>query len=546
MKADFCTVKLTAGGAPVSLKVETETRSDLATVCLLREADRVCVTMTPAVPVRVEALSLTLTEDFQSAGRVFLNGWQSWTDSRELPPDAKMRGLHAAPKALVKKYALDGSGDYRFTSYPNKKGRLHGWSYGYTRRGGRFSLFASLSEKNGFTRFVTDAAHNTLTAEKETCARQYPAGEMVTLMEVFLAEGTEDEVFDRWFSALGIPAPTVPPITGYTSWYRHYQEIDEEKLLSDLRGVKTCGFPFEIFQIDDGWEEKVGDWLRVDKTKFPRGMRAVRDEIAEAGLEPGLWLAPFVCERDSTVLREHPDWFLRDETGAYVTGGPNWSGVCALDFYNDEAREYVRETLRTATEDWGFKFLKLDFLYAACQFPRPDKTRGEIMCEAMEFIRACTPGVRLLGCGVPLMPAFGLVDYCRIGCDVGLDWDDKWWMRLLHRERVSTKNSLLNSVFRRELSSRAFLCDPDVFILRAEGNALTETQRETLAAINAICGGVLFTSDDPGVYNEKQKTLLREMQVLRGARLLDAREDGGELTLRFTADGRESSRSFQL
>ena len=138
------------------------------------------------------------------------------------------------------------------------------------------------------------------------------------------------------------------------------------------------------------------------------------------------------------------------------------------------------------------------------------------------------------------------VPYCRIGCDVGLDWDDKWWMRLLHRERVSTKNSLLNSVFRRELSSRAFLCDPDVFILRAEGNALTETQRETLAAINAICGGVLFTSDDPGVYNEKQKTLLREMQVLRGARLLDAREDGGELTLRFTADGRESSRSFQL
>ena len=119
-------------------------------------------------------------------------------------------------------------------------------------------------------------------------------------------------------------------------------------------------------------------------------------------------------------------------------------------------------------------------------------------------------------------------------------------MRLLHRERVSTKNSLQNSVFRRELSSRAFLIDPDVFILRAEGNSLTETQRETLAAINAICGGVLFTSDDPGVYNEKQKALLREMQVLRGAELLDARESGGRLTLRFAVDGRQSTRSFRL
>ena len=546
MKAEFCTLTLSDGGAPVSLRVEAETRGSLATVCLLREADRVRVTMTPAVPVRISALSLTLTEDLKSAERVFLNGWQSWTDSRELPPDAKMRGLNAAPKAAVKKYSLDGSGDYRFTDYPNKKGRLHGWSYGYVRRGEGFSLFASLSEKNGFTRFVTDAARGTLTAEKETCAREYAPGEAVTLMEVFLAEGTENEVFDRWFASLGIPAPAVPKISGYTSWYRHYQDIDEGKLLSDLRGVRDCGFPFEIFQIDDGWEEKVGDWLRVDKTKFPRGMRELRDGIAAAGLEPGLWLAPFVCERDSAVLREHPDWFLRDEHGDYISAGGNWSGVCALDFYNREARGYVRETLRTAVWDWGFRFLKLDFLYAACLVPRPDKTRGEIMCEAMEFIRESTPGVRLLGCGVPLMPAFGLVDYCRIGCDVGLDWDDKWWMRLLHRERVSTKNSLQNSVFRRELSSRAFLNDPDVFILRAEGNSLTETQRETLAAINAICGGVLFTSDDPGVYNEKQKALLREMQVLRGAELLDARESGGRLTLRFAVDGRQSTRSFRL
>ena len=38
--------------------------------------------------------------------------------------------------------------------------------------------------------------------------------------------------------------------------------------------------------------------------------------------------------------------------------------------------------------------------------------------------------------------AFGRAEYCRIGCDVGLDWDDKPQMRLLHRERVSTKNSL--------------------------------------------------------------------------------------------------------
>ena len=47
------------------------------------------------------------------------------------------------------------------------------------------------------------------------------------------------------------------------------------------------------------------------------------------------------------------------------------------------------------------------------------------------------------------MPAFGLVDYCRVSCDVSLDWDDVWYMRLFHRERVSTKQAINNTLFRR-------------------------------------------------------------------------------------------------
>ena len=59
------------------------------------------------------------------------------------------------------------------------------------------------------------------------------------------------------------------------------------------------------------------------------------------------------------------------------------------------------------------------------------------------------------------MPAFGLVDYCRVSCDVGLDWDDVWYMRLFHRERVSTKQAINNTLFRRQLNGRAYGSDPD-------------------------------------------------------------------------------------
>ena len=55
-------------------------------------------------------------------------------------------------------------------------------------------------------------------------------------------------------------------------------------------------------------------------------------------------------------------------------------------------------------------------------------------------------------------------DYCRVSCDVGLDWDDVWYMRLFHRERVSTKQAINNTVFRRQLNGRAYGSDPDVFL----------------------------------------------------------------------------------
>ena len=161
--------------------------------------------------------------------------------------------------------------------------------------------------------------------------------------------------------------------------------------------------------------------------------------------------------------------------------------------------------------DWGFELLKLDFLYCVCLRPGAEHTRGQIMFEAMDFIRECVPEAKILGCGVPLAAAFGKVEYCRIGCDVGLDLDDKPHMRLIHRERVSTKNSLRNTVFRRELNGRAFWNDPDVFLLRDENIELTWEQRETLARLNAMFGGVKFTSDDVSGYHSRQQAVLRQV-----------------------------------
>ena len=103
------------------------------------------------------------------------------------------------------------------------------------------------------------------------------------------------------------------------------------------------------------------------------------------------------------------------------------------------------------------------------------------MIRAMDFLRELCGDKLILGCGVPLAAAFGRVDYCRIGCDVGLSWNDNWLMQRIHRERVSTKQSISNTVFRRQLNGRAWLNDPDVFFLREENLRLSGEQKRLLA-----------------------------------------------------------------
>ncbi|MGX8699600.1 MAG: glycoside hydrolase family 36 protein, partial [bacterium] len=310
----------------------------------------------------------------------------------------------------------------------------------------------------------------------------------------------------------------------------------EETILQDLRGCAAVLDKGDLFQVDDGWEPAVGDWLAPDAGKFPGGMKAVAEAIHREGFEAGLWLAPFVAERDSALWREHPDWFLLVE-GKPWSCGSNWSGFYSLDIDNPEVEAYLREVFRRVFHVWGFDFVKLDFLYGAAPFGNERETRAGRMLRAMRLLREICGCHPILGCGVPIMPAFGLVEYCRVSCDVSLSWDDKPQMRLAHRERVSTRQALETSTFRRQLSGRAWLSDPDVFFLREENVELTEGQKDTLATANRLLGGVFLCSDDMSRYDAAKKEKYRALCALRPVGKVTAcAEEGLRLRCR-TAEG---------
>ena len=287
--------------------------------------------------------------------------------------------------------------------------------------------------------------------------------------------------------------------------------------------------------MDDGWEPYVGDWLEPDSVKFPGGMKAVADEIHGAGFLAGLWLAPFACETHSALYREHPDWLLKVNGRPWKCGG-NWSGFYALDIDVPEVRDHLRRVFDRVLNQWGFDLVKLDFLYGAAPFGTETESRAGRMIRAMELLRQWCGDKLILGCGVPVMPAFGLVDYCRVSCDVSLGWDDVWYMHLFHRERVSTKQAIGNTVFRRQLNGRAYLSDPDVFFLRDENVKLSPEQKDKLARVNALLGGVLLTSDNPAQYSAAAREQYRALREMDRAENIRVDADHG-LAVAYTHNG---------
>ena len=465
----------------------------------------------PLSDARLKKVTAKLAIPATDTMRIFMNGYQNWTYSPEYDRNGRTRGLKHLPCFLRGAFGINRYGDYHFVKYPYKKGITHGESWCYFREGGKFLLIGSLDEIPGYTMFRYNANKGELLIERD-CVGMKADGEFHAF-DLFFAEGTEKEVFDAWFSAMDVHPLTDKKLFGYSSWYNRYQDISDETITDDLIGAKSLLKPGDLFQIDDGWEPAVGDWLTADEKKFPNGLKASADAIHEAGFRAGLWLAPFVCQKGSKIVAEHPEW-LYLHNGKPWSDGSNWGGFYSLDIDNPEVVAYVQKALDRVLNEWGFDLVKLDFLYGAAPFGSETESRAARMCRAMNILRKACRGKQILGCGVPLWPAFGIVEYCRVGCDVGLDWNDSKLMQITHRERVSTKQSIEDTTFRRELTGRAFMGDPDVFFLR-EGNCrLTPEEKEKLFTVNAILGGMLLTSDALNNYSDAQKEQFRHVRDL--------------------------------
>jgi len=462
----------------------------------------------PLVPVKIQEVRCDLDLNVDHNDTLFFNGYQSWTDSREWHVTDKMPHLSLLAKPLMKKYKFDRYGDTVVRKFSHRKGHFHGFSFATIGSDTQKMFFGSLNEHEGFTilEYFHDQATWSFTKDIVGCILR----DRSCVLDLVCLNGTSSEVYDSYFQLLGIQPPRMKHATGWTSWYHYYQNISEEIITKNLANFDDENL-IDFFQIDDGYQTAIGDWLSVDPAKFSQGMKPIADKIHAKGMKAGIWLAPFVAETKSRLFQDHSDWFIRDENGDFSCGGSNTRVLYALAVIGIVVRAELRRLLGGRLNVWGVDMVKLDAAYAACLLPRNNKSRGQLMAEAMRFVRDCVKEKYILGCGVPLASCFGWVDFCRIGCDVSLDWDDKFYMRLFHRERVSTHHAIGSSIGRRHLDGRAFTNDPDVFLLRDTNLSLSPNQKKTLALSNWLFGSLLFTSDDISLYTPSHHEAYRSV-----------------------------------
>lgn len=296
----------------------------------------------------------------------------------------------------------------------------------------------------------------------------------------------------------------VSPV-GWCSWYYYFNKITECEILKNLEILKNIKeeLPLSFVQIDDGYQKEIGDWLKTNN-KFQSGMKYIADKIKESGFLPGLWVAPFIVRPSSSVFKEHYEWVLKDEKDRPVLVGinPLWGGkYFALDLTHPGVEEYLRNTFKTITQDFGYEFLKLDFIFAGAlpgKHYHKNTTRVQAYRKGLQIIReAVGDEIFILGCGAPIFPSIGLVNGMRISGDVDPSWVH-WSGKIVGGDdfTISCRNAIRNTITRYFTHNIFWINDPDCIMVRSDKTKLNQEEIKTLVSVAGLSGGIFLSSDN--------------------------------------------------
>ena len=215
---------------------------------------------------------------------------------------------------------------------------------------------------------------------------------------------------------------------------------------------------------------------------------------------------------------------MRNEKGELVGAGynPLWGKkgtFYCLDLSLDEVINYLDGLMNTVINEWGFRYIKLDFLYAGMLYGNHKNHTAsyKMYCRALKTLTSRNKtndgkDVFYLGCGVPFELSFKYLPLSRIGCDTQEHWKNKM-LRLIHwngrnEAYLNVKDTLGHAMW----NNIIFANDPDVIFVRKENCSLSNEQKKIIAFVDELFGSQLMYSDDPAnSCSENEVALAKEI-----------------------------------
>lgn len=331
------------------------------------------------------------------------------------------------------------------------------------------------------------------------------------------------ETYGRLIRELHHARVTAPTPLGWWSWTAYYFGLNQGTGLTNAQWLaqhlKPLGFTFA--HMDEGYQYARGEYATPNAALFPDGVSAFEHHIADLGLTPGIWTAPFEVSERSWVFEHHPDWLVHNAKGAPIHLGLVAEGkdqLYALDPTHPDAQAYLRKTYTTLTRDWGIRYIKLDFMEDSAvegYYHVPGTTALEAQRIGLKTIRdAVGEHVLLDKDGSELLNPVGIVDMGRISQDTGHTFS-------------STRDAAPGVAARYYMNRNYFVADPDAFSVSKQTvddqswhggqKPLTLDEARTSIALTAVSGGMYEIGDDLPTLGEDADRLA----LVENADLLD-------------------------
>ena len=331
-----------------------------------------------------------------------------------------------------------------------------------------------------------------------------PAGESITSERVMFAAGrdyhSQLENYGAAVRELHHSRVSAENMLGWWSWTAFYTKITQGASLTNAQWLtehlKDLGYDY--FHFDLGYAYARSEYATPNASQFPRGMWDLTHRICRLGLKVGVWTAPFEVGERAWIYENHKDWLLHNAHGDPISIGKaeevEGERLFVLDVTHPDAQEYLRQTYRTLSREWGARYIKLDFMDNTAiegYYHRPNTTALEAQRIGLEIIRkAVGEDVLLDKDGSPMLNPVGLVDEGRISQDTGHAF-------------LRSKEAEPGIAARYYMHRNFFTDDPDAFTVsrqlleeRTIQAPLTLNEAEVSIALAAVSGGMFEIGDD--------------------------------------------------